>query len=238
MEYVPPINGDEEDPDRPYIDANPALGIEGSRPPAASIEHTQREIVNAIAAAGLVPDKNDLTQLAQVLAMLRVSLTPIGVELDWPFDTPPDGWYEEDGSLLVRADVPQLWAKVDASGLAVSEAAWSGGEFGKFSTGDGATTFRLPDVRGYSSRAWDHGRGVDSGRTLGSVQADQLKQHEHRVTMVGVNAFDGTGGSKFVGADTGLSYEEANANMEMEQVGGTEVRVKNIARMRIIFGGA
>lgn len=36
--------------------------------------------------------------------------------------------------------------------------------------GDGATTFNVPDFRGEFPRGWDNGRGVDSGRTLGSSQ--------------------------------------------------------------------
>lgn len=37
--------------------------------------------------------------------------------------------------------------------------------------GDGATTFNVPDFRGEFPRGWDNGRGVDSGRVLGSFQA-------------------------------------------------------------------
>ena len=42
-----------------------------------------------------------------------------------------------------------------------------------FGAGDGSTTFRLPDLRGEFLRAWDDGRGVDSGRVFGSAQAQQ-----------------------------------------------------------------
>ena len=37
----------------------------------------------------------------------------------------------------------------------------------------------LPDLRGEFIRGLDDGRGVDSGRTLGSTQTDQNKQHNH-----------------------------------------------------------
>jgi hypothetical protein len=65
MKYVPPLG---EAPDTPYIDGNPAAGIEGSIVPAASIEHDQREIVAVIEGAGLTPDSADLTQLTQAIA--------------------------------------------------------------------------------------------------------------------------------------------------------------------------
>ncbi|MDP1628868.1 hypothetical protein [Parvibaculum sp.] len=70
MQYIPPINGDTEDPDRPYINADPALSIQGSIPPAAAIEHPQRELMALIDEAGLDPDPEDLTQVAQAVAVL------------------------------------------------------------------------------------------------------------------------------------------------------------------------
>lgn len=68
MEYHPPINGDTNDADRGYINGDRQNGIEGSIPDAKGIEYPQREIINAIASAGLVPDDADLTQLAQAIA--------------------------------------------------------------------------------------------------------------------------------------------------------------------------
>lgn len=41
------------------------------------------------------------------------------------------------------------------------------------------TTFNLPDIRGEFVRGWDNGRGVDAGRTIGSLQEDSLKSHQH-----------------------------------------------------------
>jgi len=67
MKYVPPIGAADG---APYVDANPAAGIEGSLVPAAAIEHPQREIMNVIQEAGLDPDGNDLTQLAAAIAKL------------------------------------------------------------------------------------------------------------------------------------------------------------------------
>lgn len=64
MKYTPPIGGAANDP---YVDANPATGVEGSPVPAAAIEHPQREIANVIASAGLTPDVGDQTQLYQAI---------------------------------------------------------------------------------------------------------------------------------------------------------------------------
>jgi hypothetical protein len=63
MKYQQPYGV--SDPDAPYINGNPATGTMGSIPPAASIEHPQREIANLIAHAGLTPIDTDLHQLAK-----------------------------------------------------------------------------------------------------------------------------------------------------------------------------
>lgn len=76
MKYQPPLNGDEANPNRPYVDANVAAGIEGSIPPGGAMEHPQREILAAIEAAGLVPDAGNLAQL--VLAIRKLSAFPKG----------------------------------------------------------------------------------------------------------------------------------------------------------------
>ena len=60
------------DPDASYINGNPDTGTKGSIPPAASIEFDQREIVNLISAAGLVPDNGDLKQLLKSIQLVDV----------------------------------------------------------------------------------------------------------------------------------------------------------------------
>lgn len=55
------------DPLAPYVNGNPALGVQGSIPPAAAIEYPQREILAVIESAGLVPSNSDLTQVLQAL---------------------------------------------------------------------------------------------------------------------------------------------------------------------------
>lgn len=61
MKYIQPHGV--ADSDAGYVNGNPALGIAGSIPPAAALEDPQREIVNAIIGAGLIPSDSDLTQL-------------------------------------------------------------------------------------------------------------------------------------------------------------------------------
>lgn len=70
MEYITPLNGDVGDLNRPYIDANPAYGIEGSIPSAPAIEHPMREIITVIESAGLSPSEDDLSQLLQAITII------------------------------------------------------------------------------------------------------------------------------------------------------------------------
>lgn len=70
MEYVPPINGNLVDPNRPYINANPGVSQQGSIPPAEAIEHPMREILQVITGAGITPDGDDLTQLYDAIQIL------------------------------------------------------------------------------------------------------------------------------------------------------------------------
>lgn len=78
MDYNPPVNGDLMDPNRPYPNANPGAGIQGAIPPGEAIEHPQREIINAIIAAGLEPDAENLNQLAEAIQALAGSEKAIG----------------------------------------------------------------------------------------------------------------------------------------------------------------
>lgn len=81
----------------------------------------------------------------------------------------PGGWGVPNGLLLNRAEWPWLWDHAQQSGLIVTEAQRAGME-GAWTSGDGATTFRTPELRGEFLRSLDEGRGLDAGRSGGSRQ--------------------------------------------------------------------
>lgn len=85
---------------------------------------------------------------------------PPGTVSYFAADDPPDGWLVRDGAEISRSEYSDLF---DAIGTA-------------FGSGDGYTTFELPDDRGEFIRGWDDGRGVDSGRSFGSSQLDQMQR--------------------------------------------------------------
>ena len=88
---------------------------------------------------------------------------PPGVVESYAGATAPEGWLICDGSAVSRTTYKELF---DVLGTT-------------YGAGDGSTTFELPDCRGEFVRGLDGGRGVDSGRTLGSAQGFQLGQHNH-----------------------------------------------------------
>lgn len=92
---------------------------------------------------------------------------PVGSIIWIPGTAPPAGMLECRGQLETRATYPALWNFASASGNLTNEATWEGGNF---SSGNGSTTFRLPDLRGEFVRGWDNGKGTDTGRAIGSFQ--------------------------------------------------------------------
>ncbi len=108
---------------------------------------------------------------AEVDALLTASAgLPVGTMLPFPKGTVPAGFLEVDGSLQSAAVYPDL-------------AAYLGTTFN--TGGEAAGYFRLPESRGEFLRGWDHGRGVDAGRTLGSGQLDATQNITGKLTFRG-----------------------------------------------------
>lgn len=73
MKYNAPYGS--ADPSAAYVDRNTPGAVSGSRPPAAAIEHPQREIMAVIESAGIAPSGSDLTQLLQAINHLIAAAT-------------------------------------------------------------------------------------------------------------------------------------------------------------------
>ncbi|PRP72654.1 hypothetical protein BUE93_01080 [Chromobacterium amazonense] len=79
---------------------------------------------------------------------------PAGMVAYFAMPQAPNGWLVADGRAVSRKDYPALFIAI-------------GGLYGN---GDGSTTFGLPNLCGEFIRGWDNGRGVDTGRAIGSSQ--------------------------------------------------------------------
>ena len=151
----------------------------------------------------------------------------------------PSGRLKLNGGVYERATYPELWAVIANSDILVDDTAWLAGDFGKFSRGNGSTTFRVMDTRGYTMKVLDDGRGVDAGRVAGSYQGDAIRN-----ITAGVSGLWGAAGTGAVGAfsrsmqsgnppDFSTPKEERSIYLwfDASKVVPTapEVRVKNLA---------
>nr|WP_263010780.1 phage tail protein [Pseudomonas chlororaphis] len=186
-----------------FVDENPITGQVGSLISSQWGNAVTDELLNVIRAGGKVPAEAEHDQLlaaikaivrdsippekirttlaeygitdaytksvtytkAEIEALLKnMSALPVGAMVPFPKGTVPPGFLEVDGSVQSAATYPDL-------------AAYLGTTFN--TGGEGAGNFRLPESRGEFLRGWDHGRGVDGGRSPGSWQADAFQGHYH-----------------------------------------------------------
>lgn len=125
--------------------------------------------------------------------------------------TAPSGWIKCNGSAVSRTAYAALFAAIGTT----------------YGAGDGVTTFAVPDLRGEFLRGLDDGRGVDTGRAIGSAQAGQMPSHTHsyNITNVGIGGSFGGNGAGSQSANTGTAGGTGNAS---------ENRPRNVAMLACI----
>ncbi len=84
-----------------------------------------------------------------------------------------DGYASYDGQLLNRADFPSLWAKVQSKFVVITDADWLADpkKRAAYSSGNGTTTFRMPDLNGFLADSIKglHLRGDGNGTIAGET---------------------------------------------------------------------
>ena len=125
-------------------------------------------------------------------------------------NTAPTGYLKANGATVSRTAYARLFTAIGTT----------------FGIGDGSTTFGLPDLRGYFIRGWDDSRGIDTGRTFGSIQTDDFKSHTH------TQALGGALSTCALAAGLGV-IGQSNTSL-VSTTGGTETRPKNIALLAVI----
>jgi phage-related tail fiber protein len=164
----------------------------------------------------------------EIAAMIaQASALPVGSMIGFHVDKVAPGFLELDGSVKSTTAYPDL-------------ATVLGGAFNK---GDeGAGNFRLPESRGEFLRGWDHGRGVDAGRVVGSGQMSQNLRHAHAEVVTNSSVADlaqFVAGSKLAAPTlTQILYNDTNATDNFTVIpadhaasGGAEARPRNVAVM-------
>lgn len=148
---------------------------------------------------------------------------PSGAVFHFAMQTAPAGYLVCNGAAVSRTAFAALFAAIGTL----------------YGSGDGSTTFNLPDLRGEFLRGADLGRGVDSGRVFGSFQADEFKTHQHmfgtddQIMLYGgytrLNSFGYDSSSTAAGGGGGARTKNDTTNF-----GGTETRPRNVALLPCI----
>jgi len=90
----------------------------------------------------------------------------------------PTGWLKCNGAAISRSTYANLFAAIGTT----------------FGSGDGSTTFNVPDMRGYFPRAWVDDGSVGGARTFGTTQTDAFQGHWHQYTGTTTDNTGGIGG--------------------------------------------
>ena len=151
----------------------------------------------------------------------------------------PSGYLECNGTAVSRSTYSALFAVIGTA----------------YGSGNGSSTFNLPDLRGEFIRGVDRGRGVDSGRNIATSQGSQNSSHNHSASSTSSVSDPGHNHSMSVGffnslssggalafRDAGTSNRINNANTGISvststsigNQGGNESRPRNVAMMYII----
>lgn len=117
-------------------------------------------------------------------ALAAITGSSVGAIVYFAGNYAPGGFIKANGALLSRTTYAALWVYAQASGAFLPEAtkisltrwAWWG-------SGNGTTTFSIPDLRGFNLMSWDDGRGADPGRVILDYQAAMVRSHGHGITQ-------------------------------------------------------
>ena len=125
----------------------------------------------------------------------------IGVPIPWPSAVVPTGYLQMRGQSFDPSAYPELAVLF--------------------------TDHILLDLRGEFIRGWDNGRGVDAGRTLLALQADEFKTHSHAQT------YGGGWDTPYSGVPRGGNNGNITSLHTTTATGGNETRPRNISFMYI-----
>jgi microcystin-dependent protein len=185
--------------------------------------------------------------IAKLASAVTAKIVPVGAVVSYPAASAPTGWLACDGTAISRTTYSDLFAVIGTS----------------HGSGDGATTFHLPDYRGRFLRGVDGGVARDpdrasrtamntggaTGDNVGSVQADEYKSHTHSINDSGHThtAIEGGGSGAlarfqpstvYSTSGTGTAYSgplsSATTGITAANSGGNETRPINASVQFII----
>lgn len=153
-------------------------------------------------------------------------LTPAGTIIYSARTTAPTGYLKANGAAVSRTTYATLFAAIGTL----------------YGGGDGSTTFNVPDLRGEFIRGFDDGRGIDSGRSMGSSQSEMIGPHNHTISDPGHNhSYSGgdrqnleSGGQSQPVSQGGNTTGSQTTGISINNNSGTENRPRNVALLACI----
>ena len=197
-----------------------------------------RLTINSSSATSTVPVvlPTDPTTALQAATKAYVDLaSPAGIIAPFAGTSAPSGWLACQGQAVSRTTYATLFAAISTT--------WG--------SGDGSTTFNLPDLRGMFVRGTGtNATGSSSGAvgpSVGAYAADTYLNHNHTATDSGHThnynvrsanrSADGPGGDLWDGVSTNggtTTTGYANITVATSTTGGTETKPKNYGVLYII----
>ncbi|HFI1930235.1 TPA: prophage tail fiber N-terminal domain-containing protein [Yersinia enterocolitica] len=147
----------------------------------------------------------------------------------------PEGTAPRDGQELSRALFPDAWAAAQAKGLVITEAEWQADPLKrmKWSSGNGTTTFRLPDENGKSPGSVGapvrRGDGAKSNGVTGTIQMDAIRNITGRIGINNtVGLVDGAAGTASAAASGALYQNKERTTLTGGAPGGTYANAADV----------
>jgi microcystin-dependent protein len=173
-----------------------------------------KTINGALTVSGAIIVHNSVTVSGTLYDRTGGPVMPTGVILAYGASAAPSGWLICNGSAVSRTTYSTLWNVIGVN----------------FGSGNGSTTFHLPDFRGRFLRGvtTDTGRDPDTssrtamnpggktGSKVGSVQDDAFESHSHNIPT------NSAGGST-----PGASFAGSGSVFTSNATGGSETRPIN-----------
>jgi microcystin-dependent protein len=128
------------------------------------------------------------------LSFQIVAGVPSGSVFCMAVATVPSGYLECNGAAVSRTTYAALFAIIGTN----------------YGTGNGSSTFNLPDLRGEFIRGFDNGRGADSGRSIASSQGASNASHNHSISLSGTTSTKSLTGSVARIAETMAAHGTAS----------------------------
>lgn len=145
-----------------------------------------------------------------------IFLVPPGAVMAFAMNSVPAGWLAANGTAVSRTTYATLFAAIGTL----------------YGTGNGSTTFTLPDLRGYFVRGAGTNTDGSASGSFGAKQADEFEAHSHTVKEGEDGGSEDDTPKRLTSGDD--FTENVHAYQTSSITGGTETRPKNIAMLYCI----